>query len=151
VGHEAYAQVYGPTTPGLNLASELTPVGQQALPTFENLCIPNDDAKLDAIATPLVGKFWATANPGATPPWNQLLQQNTPGSVKTPAPIFIAQDTADAVVPAASLRPSPSSCTPRATRWTRNPAGLNHEVIGSSRLARWRGEASRRPARPSTC
>lgn len=151
----AYAQVYGPSTPSLNLATELTPTGLQSLPTFENLCIPTDDTQLNTIATPLVGNFWANANPGGTPPWNQLLQQNTPGAVKTPAPIFIAQDTADAVVPAANTATlAQQLCAKGDTLNLKSYPGLSHEVIGfdsaPDALAWMQAILAGQPA-PTTC
>jgi len=153
----AYEQLYGPTTPGLNIDQMITPTGQAALGQFEDLCnvIPAQEAQIAAIVTPITNTFWATSDPGSIPPWTQLLQQNTPGAVKTPAPIFIAQDTADVVVvPATTTQLAQSLCSIGDTVNLKSYPGLSHEVIGyesaPDALAWMQSIAGGQPA-PTTC
>ncbi len=153
----AYQQLYGPTTPGLNIDQMITPAGQTALDQFEDLCnvIPAQEAQIGTIIAPVMSSFWATSNPGSVPPWTQLLQQNTPGATKTPAPIFIAQDTADVVVvPATTAALAQSLCSMGDTVNLKSYPGLSHDVIGyesaPDALAWMQSIQSGQPA-PTTC
>ncbi len=92
-----YAQVYGPTTPGTELTTVLTPAGAAALPSMEPMCLLRDNSALHAIAGPLVGHFLSN-DPGTTKPWSTLLAQNTPGNQPLGIPLFVGQGTADVLV-----------------------------------------------------
>jgi hypothetical protein len=94
----AYSNVYASTTPGLDVNAVVTPTGQQILPSLVSLCNLTQITQVAQLVTPVVGKFYA-GDPTTVQPWAGLLQQNTPGAVQTPAPIFIAQGTADTTVP----------------------------------------------------
>jgi alpha-beta hydrolase superfamily lysophospholipase len=48
-------------------------------------------------AVPLDGAF-LTYEPDTLQPWRNLMERNRPGAIATPAPIFIAQGTADIIV-----------------------------------------------------
>jgi alpha-beta hydrolase superfamily lysophospholipase len=153
----AYQQLYGPTTPGLNIDQMITPAGQTALDQFEDLCnvIPEQEAQIGTIIAPVMNTFWATSNPGSVPPWTQLLQQNTPGATKTPAPIFIAQDTGDTVVvPATTTQLAKDLCTTGDTVNLKVYPGLSHDVIGyesaPDALAWMQSISAGQPA-PTTC
>ena len=94
----AYANVYDSTTPGLDVNAVVTPAGQQILPALVSLCNLTQATQVSQLVTPVVGKFYA-GDPTTVAPWAGLLQQNTPGADQTPAPLFIAQGTADTTVP----------------------------------------------------
>jgi len=153
----AYYQLYSPTTPGMNLNQVISAPGQAALKQFEDLCdvIPVQDQQIINITTPVMNTFWATSDPGSIPPWTQLLRENTPGAVKTPAPIFIAQDTADqVVVPATTTQLARSLCVTGDTVNLKSYPGLSHTIIGyvsaPDALAWMQSIAGGQPA-PSTC
>jgi hypothetical protein len=93
----AYANVYAPTTGGLDIGGIVTPTGRQVIPQLVPLCLSTQSQQITDLVTPVAGQFYA-ADPTSVPPWNQLLAANVPGAVSTPAPIFIAQGTADTTV-----------------------------------------------------
>lgn len=129
----AYYETYHDANPTMSLDQMLTSAGQAALPQMLELCdvIPAQYEQLAGIATPLIGKFYATTDPGSVPPWQTLLAENTPGGTKTNAPIFIAQDTADQVVPAATTDDLVKSlCGIGNTVDYKSYEGLSHTVIG---------------------
>jgi dienelactone hydrolase len=94
----AYANVYAPTTPGLDVSTVVTPAGQQVLPQLVTLCNLVQAQQVSDLVTPVVGNFYS-GDPSTVAPWSTLLQQNVAGAVQTPAPMFIAQGTADTTVP----------------------------------------------------
>ena len=93
----AYVNAYGSTTPGLSATQVLTPAGAAAVPAMADKCLLTQQRGLHAIATPLVGKFLA-ASPATTPPWQQLLAENTPGGSPIGEPVLVAQGSADKLV-----------------------------------------------------
>lgn len=94
---QAYSTVYGPTTPGLELSSIMTPEAISAMPGMAELCLFGQNKQLHKIATPLVGHF-LVANPADVPPWSDLLDANTPGATPINVPILVAQGDADVLV-----------------------------------------------------
>lgn len=94
---QAYSSVYGPTTPGLDLSTILTPAGIDAVPKMYDLCLLGQNKELHAIAGPLVGSF-LKADPAKVEPWATLLQQNTPGATRVDVPMFVAQGLSDQLV-----------------------------------------------------
>jgi hypothetical protein len=97
----AFASVYGPSTPGVNMNSILTSGAIQNLPKMNRLCLLPNLTQLHTIGTPLIGHFFL-GNPSTTQPWAQLLKQNSAGATAIAAPVFIAQGTSDKLVPSAS-------------------------------------------------
>lgn len=93
----AYAEVYGPTTPGATLESILTPAGVEAVPAMNELCLATQGQELHDLARPLIGAF-LTADPSTTEPWATLLEQNTPTGVPPELPVFVAQGLADELI-----------------------------------------------------
>ena len=89
---QAYSQVYG-----ARLDSILTPAGVAATPTMSNLCLLGQNARIHAIARPLVGGYLAS-DPAKTEPWASLLAANTPGAVKLDVPLLVNQGAADKLV-----------------------------------------------------
>jgi len=94
---DAYAKVYGPSTPGAELDSILTPAGAAATPSMAALCLLGQNSQIHAIAKPLVGGYLAN-DPATTEPWSALLQANTPGAAPVAVPVFVAQGAADTLV-----------------------------------------------------
>ncbi|MEZ5144886.1 MAG: alpha/beta fold hydrolase [Acidimicrobiales bacterium] len=93
----AYQFVYQSAHPGLDADALLTPAGQQGMPQIVKLCNLTQATEMEAVATPLVGKFFAQ-NPSSVPPWPDLLAANTPGGFPTSAPVYLAQGSADTLV-----------------------------------------------------
>lgn len=93
----AYESVYGPTTPGATLDSILTPAAVAALPAMAKLCLIGQNNELHSIGKPLIGSF-LTGDPATQEPWATLLDENTPGSTKLTAPLFVAQGDDDQLV-----------------------------------------------------
>lgn len=93
----AYASVYGPTTPGARLEDILTPAALTVVPRMNQLCLLTHLGELHRIGTPLVGDF-TSSDPTRTPPWSDLLAQNSAGTQRFPAPLFIAQGRSDELV-----------------------------------------------------
>ncbi|MEF2975894.1 alpha/beta fold hydrolase [Subtercola sp. YIM 133946] len=94
---QAYANVYGPTTPGATLLSILTPAGAAATPAMNDLCLLAQNSRLHEIATPLIGQYLA-ADPTTVEPWASLLAANTPGATAMPVPLYVAQGDTDTLV-----------------------------------------------------
>lgn len=129
----AYYEVYKGQYPQMSLDQTLTSAGQEALPQMLELCdvIPAQYAELTTIANGLMGTFYATADLTSVEPWKSLLAENSPGGTKSSGPIFIAQDSADEVVPPASTDALVSQlCTLRDTVDYKTYPGLSHTVIG---------------------
>jgi hypothetical protein len=79
--------------PEVRLDEVLTPWARRALGVIDDGCIED---VLDAFARPapeVLDLERITA-----PPWPGLLEENTPGRVKTPAPVFVGQGAADPLV-----------------------------------------------------
>ena len=129
----AYYQTYKAQNPKMTIDQMITPSGEAALPKLIPLCdaVSADEAHIEAIATPLIGSFYATTDPGSVPPWGGLLAENRPGNVKTKSPIFIAQDTADEVVPAVTTDALVKDlCAKGDTVDYAVYPGLSHTIIG---------------------
>ncbi|WP_308796836.1 lipase family protein [Agromyces silvae] len=99
----AYAEVYGPTTPGATLESILSPAGVAAVPAMNDLCLATQSTELHDLARPLVGGFM-TADPAATEPWATLLAENVPDAVPADLPVFVAQGLADELIDPAETK-----------------------------------------------
>ena len=98
----AYSSVYASRYPGLSLSSILTPAGAAATPAMADLCLFGQMLTIHSIARPLVGGY-LSADPSTTPPWSELLAENTPGSARLGVPLFVAQGQKDELVrPAAT-------------------------------------------------
>ena len=89
----AYAEVY----PQAPLDEILTPAAQSTVPRMNEICLLQNIAELHRIGQPLVGDF-TTSDPTTTEPWEQLLTENSAGSVAFDAPLFLAQGGADELV-----------------------------------------------------
>lgn len=129
----AFYEVYKDDQPDMSLDQMLTADGQAALPRLERLCdvIPRQYDRIERIATPLIGGFYATDDPASVAPWGDLLEQNTPGGASAGAPVFLAQDTADEVVPKRSTdRLARRLCALGDTVDYKVYQGLSHTVIG---------------------
>lgn len=93
----AFADVYGDTVPGVHLADILTPAAIAAAPEMNELCLLSHVKRLHEIGQPLVGDF-VLSDPSTTPPWDDLLTQNSAGSTAFDAPLFIAQGLDDTLI-----------------------------------------------------
>ncbi|WP_368497552.1 alpha/beta fold hydrolase [Herbiconiux sp. A18JL235] len=95
----AYSSVYGPSTPGAELDTILTPAAVEAAPRMNELCLLGQNSELHTIGSPLIGGF-LSGDPGTTEPWATLLEENTPGSSgqPLPVPLFVAQGDVDELV-----------------------------------------------------
>jgi alpha-beta hydrolase superfamily lysophospholipase len=93
----AFASVYGPATPGVELNRVLTPAAIAKTPTMNRLCLLPHLSELHTIGQPLVGNFFRH-DPTGVEPWKSLLKQNSVGNVTIAAPVFIAQGSNDHLV-----------------------------------------------------
>ena len=94
---QAYADFYGPDTPVAELSSVLTEPAQDSIDAMAELCLFGQQRELHALARPLVGDF-LTHDLATTPPWDELLAENTPGGAPIRVPILVAQGLADRLV-----------------------------------------------------
>jgi pimeloyl-ACP methyl ester carboxylesterase len=94
---QSFSTVYGPTVPGTNLDTILTPAGVKATPVMAKLCLVSGHLVLHAIAGKLLGGYLA-GDPATTEPWATLLQQNTPGQTPLTVPLLVAQGDTDTLV-----------------------------------------------------
>jgi hypothetical protein len=79
--------------PDAKLERVLTPDARRSLPIVDEGCLQDI---LDAFARPVSDVLRLEAL--VEPPWPALLEENTPGRVRTEAPIFVGQGTADPLV-----------------------------------------------------
>jgi len=93
----AYQSVYAATVPGLSLDSILTPEGAAAPPAMAQLCLFGQHTTIHADALALVGHY-THSDPATTPPWADLLAQNTPGASRLGVPLYVAQGASDTLV-----------------------------------------------------
>lgn len=152
----AYGLIYGPDTPGLDVAALLTADGNAALPTLVDLCgvIAAQATQLDDLATPLIGKFYAK-DPATVAPWTTLLAENTPDQNKTGAPIFLAQGAADQLVlPATTAQLATKLCSLGDPVELKSYPGVVHDLIGyesAADVVAWMQSRLAGTAAPSTC
>ena len=126
---QAYATVYGPTTPGLDLAQILTPAGVEATPAMAELCLFGQHDKLHSIAGPLVGGYLA-ASPATVAPWSTLLTENTPGATPIGVPMLVAQGDADTLVkPTTTAQYVQHLCSTGEHVDSRTYPGISHALI----------------------
>ncbi|MEU0541137.1 alpha/beta fold hydrolase [Nocardia sp. NPDC005978] len=92
----AYATVYSDTA-GAHLDDILTPKAQSIVPEMNQLCLIKNMSELHRMGEPLVGDF-TSHDPTITPPWSDLLAQNSAGSRPFAAPLYIAQGRDDELV-----------------------------------------------------
>ena len=129
----AYYETYKQSFPKMSIDQMITATGKAALPQLIPLCdaVAADESQIVSIATPLIGSFYATTDPGSVPPWGDLLARNRPGATKTKAPVFVAQDTADEVVPAVTTDQLVKDlCAKGDTVDYAVYQGLSHTIIG---------------------
>lgn len=91
----AFAEVYADD--GARLSDILTPDAERIVPRMNELCLLSHLEELHAIGGPLVGDF-TRSDPTTTAPWASLLAQNSAGSAKFDAPLFLAQGLEDELV-----------------------------------------------------
>lgn len=89
----AYADRYSPA----ELAAILTPAGASATPEMAALCLLSENARIHAIADPLIGRY-VTSDPATTEPWRTLLEENSAGGSPIEVPVFVGQGLADRLV-----------------------------------------------------
>jgi pimeloyl-ACP methyl ester carboxylesterase len=94
----AYAETYGDSVAGAELADILTVDAQRIVPEMNELCLLSDLDRLHKIGEPLVGDF-TTSDPTTTEPWADLFAANSAGQAAFDAPLFVAQGLADQLIP----------------------------------------------------
>ena len=151
---EAYAEVYGPTTPGAELSTILTPEALAAAPALAKLCNLGQHKETTAEAEKLVDTF-LTNDPSRTEPWATLLSENTPGAQTMGVPVYIAQGLADTTVnPAVTTTFAAERCAAGESITFETFAGVTHGQIANKAvpkvLAFFEGALTQKPV-ASTC
>ena len=139
----AFLELYGPDNPTMTAAQVVTPEGEAAIDQIVPLCDIDQSDQIEAIATPLQGKFFVD-DPGSVEPWKTLLNENTPGQETIDSPVFIAQGDADTVViPATTATLAQNYCTLGVNVTEKVYPGVTHELIGyesAPDVAAWMAE-----------
>lgn len=151
---EAYSEVYGPTTPGADLSTILTPEAVAAAPAIAKLCNLGQHKNTNADAEKLVDTF-LSHDPSHTEPWATLLQQNTPGAESIGVPVYIAQGLADTTVnPAVTTTFAAERCAAGEAITFETFPGVTHGQIANKAvpqvLAFFAGALTQKPV-ASTC
>jgi pimeloyl-ACP methyl ester carboxylesterase len=94
---QAFADTYGDSVSGAQVDTILTPEAVAILPQMNELCLLTNIPELHRIGEPFVGHF-TSSDPSTTPPWAQLLAENSAGSTAFDAPLFVAQGLDDTLV-----------------------------------------------------
>ena len=91
---------------GYKASSLVEPNAQRPYQAMARDCIESvaDFEALERDERPLEGRKFLKANPAKTPPWQGIMQRNTPGQKPAGAPVFLAQGTADTIVRPAITR-----------------------------------------------
>jgi pimeloyl-ACP methyl ester carboxylesterase len=87
---------YEAAYPKVDLADYLTPAGREATAALAVTC--DEEAMAVAAGRP-VAEF-VSADPAAVDPLARLLEENSPGNVPTPVPVFLYHGDADELIPA---------------------------------------------------
>lgn len=126
----AFLELYGPDNPTMTASQVVTAEGEAAIDSIVELCDITQSTEIEAIATPLAGKFYVD-DPGSAEPWQTLLNENTPGQVTIDSPLFIAQGDADTVViPATTATLVETYCKLGVNVTEKVYPGVTHELIG---------------------
>lgn len=151
---EAYAEVYGPTTPGAELSTILTPEALAEAPGLAKLCNLGQHSDAAAEADKLVDTF-LTNDPSRTEPWATLLRENTPGAQTIGVPVYIAQGLADTTVnPAVTTTFAAERCKAGEAITFETYPGVTHGQIANKAVPKvldfFEGALNQKPV-ASTC
>ncbi|HWF73398.1 MAG TPA: alpha/beta fold hydrolase [Solirubrobacteraceae bacterium] len=149
---DMWSQVY----PELHLDQVVSPLARPVVRTLSRICISADNGPIAAAAISLALKLtYLHKLPWDLEPWKGLLELNTPGAAKIPAPILITQGAADRLVrPAVTAAFAKHLCGQGATVDYRSYPGVDHIRAGPdtvSAVARWIAERFAGAKAPSTC
>ena len=88
---------------GLRGDAIVAPSARRAVRRLADSCVAPDQARLGGDVD-TSGLSYARPNPWDRAPWRELLERNSPGGTAIAAPVYIAQDRADRLVPTAATR-----------------------------------------------
>lgn len=117
-----------------DISTILTPAAGPVVPEMVKLCLIGDAAKLHELGQPLVGDF-VSSDPSTTPPWSDLLTQNSADPAGGGRPLFIAQGLADELVePSATAAFVTAACASGRPVHSVTFAGVNHGFVADVAL-----------------
>jgi hypothetical protein len=131
--------------PQLHLDEIVAPGGRRAVRQLAGTCVAADHARIGHdVATQARGLRYAQNDPWDRAPWRDLLARNSPGRTIIPAPVYLAQGSADRLVrPAVTRRFARRLCSAGARVQYRAFRRVAHADVGrrSARtVARWIGD-----------
>jgi hypothetical protein len=147
---DAWSQVYHH-----DLEAVFTPLARPIAQRMVRLCMHNQTQALGFIPLTTILKVGYLKSPSwQTDPWRTLLAQNTPGQVKTPAPILISQGGADLLVhPSITAAFVKGLCRMGEKVTYRVYPGVVHDAGGESAadVVKWIANRFAEQPAPSTC
>lgn len=91
--------------PQLRLDEIVAPGGRRAVRELSDTCVAPDHARIGRnVAAKARGLRYTQSNPWDRAPWRDLLARNSPGRTGIPAPVYLAQGSADRLVRPAATR-----------------------------------------------
>lgn len=150
----AYADLYAAEHPDIDPSQVVTSEGLPAIDELVQLCDLTQSDQMDAIASPLAGKFFV-GDPSSVAPWGDLLEQNSPGGSKIDGPVLITQGEADTiVVPTTTTGLVTTYCGKGTDIAEKTYPGVTHELIAyesATDVLAWMGDALAGRAPAGTC
>jgi len=150
---DAWSQVY----PQLRVDQVVAPVARPIVKRLARLCIAADTSTKirTGVLTTLLKVRYLTKPPWKTEPWKGLLETNSAGRVKVPAPMIITQGEADTLVrPPITAAFAKRLCAAGQTVLYRTYPGVDHIQAGPKTapdVARWIADRFAGTPAPSTC
>jgi pimeloyl-ACP methyl ester carboxylesterase len=149
---DSWARVY----PGVSVDQVVTKIAQPLVTQIGRICLNEQNGVIAAgLVATLLRLSYLRAPPWETEPWKELLDQNTPGDTRIPAPILIVQGAADELVrPAITAAFVKTLCTSGDMVEYRTYSGVGHLAIGpdaARAVASWIQDRFAGLAARSTC
>jgi acetyl esterase/lipase len=137
---------------GAPIDSVIAPEAMPAVDRLATECIESiyDILMRDRTSKPLAQEFLTVANPAGVEPWRSLLARNTPGTLPSAIPVFLAQGSTDGLVRPAVTR----AYLQRLCRAGSRVRNVNHGFAGrdSARAAvGWMADRFAGDPAPSDC
>ncbi len=149
---DAWSQVY----PQLKLADILTPIAQPIVRRIAGICLDEQASVLAPRSSSTALKVsYLRADPWDIEPWKSLINLNTPGHARIPAPVLITQGEADAVIaPSITAAFAKRLCSERETVDYRTYARVTHVGVGADTaafVAHWIADRFAGKRAPTSC
>ena len=148
----SWARVYNDA----NLDQIVTRAARPLVDSIARNCLYNQKQILSSVPAALaLGLTFLHTPPWETEPWHTIVEENTPGSTRTNAPILIVQGGADTIIPPdVTARLAANLCAEGETVDLRVLRGIGHLATGQEavpHVVQWIADRFAGKPPPSTC